>query len=253
MILKNILAFFCLMGFFVNPVFSQFHPVVPGGVSDESIRQDTTYWGNTSIKINPLRMLSGLIGGEEYGGIFQFPLLKDSNAGGKYYCLDAYIGGGLNQYFGVQAPNGNFPLGYTIRAGLYRFFSNKRGGYISLQYFFRKWFLNGITDYTFGDPNSIIDPISFGGQGDPDYRYNGTVNINCFDLVYGSQIVKSHHVIIDLYVGLGVRIKNIQQTIIGDYDGSIEDYTPRATPFSLPNETDTYPDIKLGFMIGFIL
>lgn len=250
--MKSILISLCLLIFFINPVFSQ--QLYPG-YPQKNYQKDTSFWGNVSIKINPLRILSGFIGGEEYGGIIQFPLLKDSNARGKYYCLDAYIGGGLNQYFGVQSPQGNFPLGYTIRAGLYRFFSDERKGYISLQYFFRRWFFNGIVDYPTGT-NTILEPYGLGGEQDsPDFRYNATVSINCYDLVYGNQIYlsSSGRTIIDWYVGLGERIKNIEQTIIGDYDGGLQFYTPRAKPFSFPDEVDKYIDIKAGFMICFTL
>lgn len=248
--MKKILASLCLMVFLINLVFSQeFHPKT----ARETPQKDTSFWGNVSVKINPLRILSGLIGGEEYGGIIQFPLGKDSNARGKYYCLDAYIGGGLNQYFGVQSPRGNFPLGYTIRAGFYRFFSDKRRGYISLQYFFRYWSFQNIIDYSSGT-NTILEPYGLGGEQDsPDYRYNATVNINCYDLVYGNQIYlsSSGRTIIDWYVGLGLRVKNINQSLVGNYHDGL--YYPNATPVPYDTETDIYPDVKAGFMIGFTL
>ena len=249
--MKHILTSLCLMVFFIDTAFSQgFHPVS----SHVTSQNDTSFWSNASIKINPLRILSGLIGGEEYGGIVQFPLIRKSIPFGSYYKVDAYIGGGLNQYFGVQSPEGKFPLGYTIRAGIYYFFNKEREGYLSLQYFFRKWSLNNIVEYTTGT-NTIFSPYSLigGEQGDLDDRYNASVNVNCYDLVYGDQISlsESGRIILDWYVGFGRRIKNIQQTIIGDYDGS--NYIPRAVPYSYPDEIDKYIDIKLGFMIGFTL
>ena len=258
--MKNILTSLYLFVLVASPVFSQeFHPRFSQktsqypGASHETFRQDTGFWGNASIKINPLRTLSGFIGGEEYGGIIQVPLLKDSNARGKYYCLDAYIGGGLNEYFGVQSPEGKFPSGYTIRAGFYRFFSDKRRGYISLQYFFRFWSFQNSIDYG-GGTNTILAPLGFGGERDsPDYRYNATVNINCYDLVYGNQIYvsSSGRTIIDWYVGLGVRIKNINESVVGNYHNG--QYYPNTTPVPYDNETDIYPDVKAGFMIGFTL
>lgn len=237
--MKNSLISLSLIVLFANSVVSQ---------------KDSVFLGNIIVKINPALILGGAIAGIEYGGTIQIPLIKKKTASGFYYKVDAFIGGGENKYYAVASPQGHSPSGYTIRGGLYYFLTKERKKYLSLQYFFRQWsFVNSI-DYPIGT-NAILNPISVINSegGDPDDIYNATVDINCIDVIYGNQIfpLRSKRFILDWYIGLGMRIKNIQQSITGFYTTPHVPYPYPASEYS--QQQYYYPDIKLGLMVGYIL
>jgi len=269
MILKNILAFFCLMGFFVTPVFSQdFHPGVSqhSGVSPEAVQRDSNFLGNIIVKFNPTLILTGLGAVGEYGAIIQFPIERTQGQSGVFKNMDAFVGGGYNTSFDMDTPSKNpNGTGYTVRGGVYGYF---KGKYLSLQFFYRRWDIKGIYDVDYtpdGSQDNILDPFALIGVNSNtpiQFLENATVSVYSFDIVYGKQYINQHklaRIFVEWYIGVGMRFKTISLEELGYYDpntfvssGVPGTYYPSRSPKYFP-ETSTLPDIKAGFMVGFIL
>jgi len=262
--LKSILAFLCLMGFFVNPVFSQFHP----GVSQETFQGDSAISKGVIIKINPSLIATGVTTNGEYGVIIQFPIKRTRGQNGIFKNMDAYIGGGYDQnfdsYTAATQPNGT---GYTIRGGIYCYRKKKK--YVSFQFFYRRWDIKSIYETEAEQMDNIIDPSTFlGSTYDADhsevlYFENAKVSVYTVDIVYGKQYRPKGNrggLFFEWFIGAGMRYKIIDIDELGDYNSlTILGYgiTPGTyQPFNTPihtTGTSIYPDMKLGFMIGFIL
>ena len=268
MILKNILTSLYLFVLVASPVFSQeFHPGFSRetsqypGASHETFRQDTSFWGNVIIKINPMLIATGTTAVGEYGGIIQFPIEILKN-------MDAYVGGGYNQnfdsYTAATQPNGK---GYTMRAGVY--YQMKKKKYVSFQFFYRRWNIKSIYETEDGPIDNITNPLTFlGDTYDVEHSIvtdfdNAKVNIYAVDIIYGKQYRPRGNrggLFFEWFIGGGLRYKAIDFEELGNYNSltylsygiTPGTYQPFNTPMHVA-ETSIYPDVKLGFMIGFVL
>lgn len=256
------------MVLFTNPIYSQ--DVIPGHPKNSAStfsQNDTGFFRNVLIKLNPTLILTGMTTNGEYGGIIQFPIERTFGQNGIFKNMDAYVGGGYNQnfdsYTAAKQPNG---IGYTVRGGIYCYIKKKK--YLSFQFFYRLWNIRGIYDKDYtpdGSQDNIINPSEYiGGNTDTPIQNleNATVNIYSGDVVYGKQyrfLGKSGRLFFEWYMGVGLRFKTIRLEELGYYDpgtyngpGDPGTYYPLNNPKYF-NESEIFPDVKLGVMVGFAL
>ena len=191
----------------------------------------------------------------EYGGCIQYDVTDR---------LALYVGGGYNiaaVAASIDAPRTSLPgysvsqyTGYTIRTGAYLFYKKHR--FISAQLFFRAW--QTAPDYAFNDGGDsfayIVDPLGAMHEGPDEEQYvlnTSSATVLDLSILYGRQIIgKRTHIFFEWYAGIGARVKTITITQIGDVD-----YGGAFTSNPLPSDTyqSYYPEIKLGFQVGYKL
>jgi hypothetical protein len=263
----------CFIVFWANSLFAQ---------------NDNRFFRNIIVKINPTLIGTGILQDGEYGGIIQFPLIRNARKNVTTYWededghfhqdknidsishrnIDAFIGGGYNLNSDLSAfsnePNG---VGYTIRGGFY-FYQRKH--YFSFQFFFRRWNINGIYGigayYADTWENDIINPYGTIFDYTDDLNFyqvdNAVVNVYAADVLYGFQFPrhrKPGRLFFECFIGAGIRVKNEELEEVETYDhstplphGTPGTYYPVSTP-SYSSAEGVYPDVKLGFMVGIVL
>ncbi len=137
--------------------------------------------------------------------------------------------------------------GYTAKIELKHYFAkvNKTSGeYVSAELFYK------YHSYDISDSISIYDPPNSRVY----YKENYSVskNVEAFTIKYGEMKVYSFGLVIDYYVGLGIRLKQSKNSLTNEENENIDsssDYGPNI--FTNQAGNFIYPNFSLGIKIGY--
>lgn len=88
----------------------------------------------------------------------------------------------------------------------------------------------------------------------PDYRQEYTVskNVECFTIKFGAMEVYKNHLIFDFFIGAGVRVKQIKNTLTTDENNKIQSDGDYGTNLAIGMAGQSvYPNIDMGIKIGY--
>ncbi len=228
--MRKILLITFLLALLVSYSFAQ-NPII--------IRKDTLSDNKLCVEISPL-------------GFFDAPPSYQLGSEIKLKNnLSLYVEGG--GYFNVNEVTLNDggrlsdAKGYIIKCEL-KYYLNKthtsNGYYLSLEGFYKK--------QSFNWQDSIhLTPAYL--TTFPDF-----VSVYCFNAKFGQLIVYKHRIIIDWYVGLGIRFKNITSTLTQQQMSGLK-YNNNDNPYNTtevywstyPGGKEIFPNLDLGFKIGY--
>jgi len=134
--------------------------------------------------------------------------------------------------------------GYTAEIELKHYFANNdktSGEYISAELFYK------YHSYDTSDSISIYKTRRYLNE-----NYSVSKNVEAFTIKYGEMKVYSFGLIIDYYVGLGIRLKQSKNSLTDEENENIEsssDYGPNI--FTNKAGNFIYPNFSLGIKIGY--
>lgn len=146
-------------------------------------------------------------------------------------------------------------LGTSVHAGFMFALNKKHSWYMGLQGFYRRWQIykalegNGgdVLDNYLGGP----DILSYPDEEESLLSYNAKINVVNLDIIFNKQVIGKKY-IFDYFLGFGGRVKYVSLYYLGYYDDPRSLYFYPQAP-STKNETQLWPDIKAGVLIGIKL
>lgn len=118
------------------------------------------------------------------------------------------------------------------------------GNYLSVELFYKYQQYN--TSDTIGFINSSNSVTKYNKD------YFVSKNVECLTIKYGSMIVLKYGIVVDFFVGLGIRLKQSHNTLTSDENKHIQnssDYGPNQITNYAGN--NIYPNIDAGIKIGY--
>lgn len=180
------------------------------------------------IKIAPLALID-IYSGSSYRIGTEFKLYKN-------FSLALEGGGYLKNYNGMKDIKG-----YTFKTELKKYLKSKYenvGNYISLEYFYKR------QSYNFSD-SILIAPYYY-------KAYNVNKYITCLTIKYGVMAVSKSNFILDVFVGVGIRFKNVGCTLTEEEMKHRKDYNDsQSQPFMNGCDKVIYPNFDAGVKVGY--
>lgn len=219
----------------------------PANAAEQHPVTDTTKKGQLiTPEINPTNFLLGGLG----------LTLKIEPTSDIYYL----IGASYNAFIpsDEELIYGSSGWGFSGNAGVMFALSKKHDWYLGLQGFYRSWKINHVLEGYSNNNLEIYDSYVGGPSAlfisSGDYEslnaYFATLKIANLDVILSKQVFYKNFVV-NYFFGLGARVKYINLISQGWYTSPTpnHEFTPVAP--TTTNETKYYPDVKLGFTVGY--
>ena len=182
-----------------------------------------------NLRVAPLSLIDFYNGATYKGGV-------EWNIVGKN-AITIEGGGYLNNFNGLTNIDG-----YLIDIGVRHYLTSnnmQQSPYLAVNYFYK--------NQTFDYRDSIVIPIPY------ELNYTTSKQVHCINLNAGKVIVLKHHLLLDIYGGLGIRLKDVQSTLTEfELENAIEYNDSQSLYFLVTPGNFAYPNVNLGLRIGWI-
>lgn len=189
---------------------------------------DSTINSKLCVKIAPLSNL-GIYAGPSFRAGIEYKIKDKISFYNEFGWFYLYGQGGLTK-FEIKKYLNNSDLNV--------------GNYLSVELFYKYQQYNATDTISFLNSSNTITKYS--------KDYFVSKNVECLTIKYGSMTVYKFGIVVDLFVGLGIRLKQANNTLTTTENNNIQhssDYGPNV--FTNEAGIKVYPNLDAGIKIGF--